>query len=224
MRNRPRDLPPADEHWLRTRRYRRDAINQDVAPDDLALFGRGRPARASSPRAEKDLAAYGYYGQGYPLYGQDPPPRIDQALERSELAHAGSAAYALGYTTSLRSPPVPHGAGHAGKGPRGYVRSDARILEDVCDRLSDDDQIDASEISVSVKDGGVWLEGSVSDRYVKRRAEDVALSVRGAVEVHNRLKARKGLLRELGEELTGRGDQHQGHHGSGTGTAAHPPR
>src|SRR4029077_3266456 len=32
-----------------------------------------------------------------------------------------------------------------GKGPKGYVRSDDRIRDDVCDRLSDDDDVDASE-------------------------------------------------------------------------------
>jgi osmotically-inducible protein OsmY len=221
MRNRSRDVPPDDEYWLRTRRYGRGTTHQDVAPDDVALFGRGRPARASSPRAEKDLAAYGYYGQGYSVYGRARPPGVERALEESELSHAGSAAYAFGYTTSLRSPA---GAGHAGKGPKDSPRSDARILEDVCDRLSDDDEIDASEISVSVKDGEVWLEGRVTDRYVKRRAEDVALSVRGALDVHNRLEAKKGLLRELGEELIGKDGEHHGHHGSGTGTAPNPPR
>jgi hypothetical protein len=45
------------------------------------------------------------------------------------------------------------------------------------------------------------------------------------VDVHNRLKAKKGLLREIGEELTGQDDaEHHGHHGSGTGTARNLPR
>jgi len=40
---------------------------------------------------------------------------------------------------------------HYGKGPKGYTRSDERIREDVCDRLSDDDEVDARDITVTVK-------------------------------------------------------------------------
>jgi BON domain len=91
------------------------------------------------------------------------------------------------------------------------------VLEDVCDRLSDDDQVDAGEISVSVANGEVTLEGTVVDRYSKHRAEQVAASVRGVLDVHNRLSAHKGLLRELGDKLSGdASDEHHGHHGSGT--------
>jgi hypothetical protein len=37
------------------------------------------------------------------------------------------------------------------------------------------------------------------------------------LDVHNRLSARKGLLRELGDKLSGeQPDEHHGHHGSGT--------
>ena len=37
---------------------------------------------------------------------------------------------------------------YAGRGPRGYRRSDDRIGEDVCDRLTDDPALDASGIEV----------------------------------------------------------------------------
>jgi osmotically-inducible protein OsmY len=106
---------------------------------------------------------------------------------------------------------------HYGKGPKGYVRSDERIREDVCDRLSDDDEVDASEISVSVKDGEVTLEGSVTDRHSKHRAEDIAESVSGVRDVTNRLRAKKSFIREIGDKLSG-GDEleHRGHTGSGT--------
>lgn len=127
---------------------------------------------------------------------------------------AASSAYAFGYTTSLRPDERARG-GHAGKGPKGYLRPDERIREDVCERLSDDDEVDASDIAVSVTNRDVVLRGTVSDRHVKRRAEMIALSVRGVVEVHNRLRVEKGLLRELGDRLAGDAEHH-GHHGSGT--------
>src|SRR5262249_60892996 len=64
--------------------------------------------------------------------------------------------------------------GNAGRGPRGYHRSDERIREDVNDRLTDDWYIDASDIEVSVNNGMVTLSGRVNSREEKRRAEDFA--------------------------------------------------
>jgi BON domain-containing protein len=108
-------------------------------------------------------------------------------------------------------------SGQAGKGPKGYVRSDERIREDVCDRLSNDDEVDASDITVTVKSGEVTLEGSVVDRHSKHRAEDIADSVNGVRDVTNRLRARKGFIEEIGDKLKGDDDrEHRGHSGSGT--------
>lgn len=104
-----------------------------------------------------------------------------------------------------------------GKGPKGYTRSDERIREDVCDRLSDDDEIDARDITVTVKNAEVILEGTVNDRRSKHRAEDVAESVSGVKEVTNHLRARKGFFQELGDKISGDDDaEHHGHRGSGT--------
>jgi len=75
-----------------------------------------------------------------------------------------------------------------GMGPRGYQRSDERIREDVCDLLTDDDEIDASDISIDVSAGVVVLTGTVDHRETKRRAEDVAEGVSGVHEVQNNLR------------------------------------
>lgn len=77
---------------------------------------------------------------------------------------------------------------HRGKGPKGYARSDNRILEDVSDRLMEDGGVDASDIEVSVKDGEVTLSGSVTDRFEKRRAEDCADMVSGVRHTQNNLQ------------------------------------
>lgn len=79
-------------------------------------------------------------------------------------------------------------ADHRGKGPRGYRRSDDRILEDVNDRLTEDRDVDASDISVTVKDGEVTLSGHVQSRLAKRAAEDCAESVSGVTHVQNNLR------------------------------------
>ncbi len=77
---------------------------------------------------------------------------------------------------------------HKGKGPKGYNRSDNRILEDVNERLTDDSHIDASNIEVEVKDGEVTLKGTVGSKMAKRHAEDITDRVSGVRDVQNRLK------------------------------------
>ena len=76
----------------------------------------------------------------------------------------------------------------AGRGPRGWQRSDERIREDVNERLTDNPYIDATDIEVQVKDAEVTLAGSVEDRSAKRLAEDLAASVSGVKDVHNQLR------------------------------------
>jgi osmotically-inducible protein OsmY len=84
------------------------------------------------------------------------------------------------------------GAGtYRGRGPRGYTRSDDRIREDVNDRLTDDPNLDASEIEVSVNACEVVLSGTVDSRFDKRRAEDIADSVSGVKHVQNNLRVKQ---------------------------------
>jgi osmotically-inducible protein OsmY len=81
---------------------------------------------------------------------------------------------------------------HRGRGPKGYARSDERIREDVSDRLSDDPEVDASEIEVSVANGEVTLTGTVESREARRRAEDCAEAVSGVKYVQNNLRMKEG--------------------------------
>jgi hypothetical protein len=75
-----------------------------------------------------------------------------------------------------------------GRGPRMYTRSDARVLEDVCDQLAFDEQLDASGMEVDVDRGIVQLRGRVETRYDKRRAESIADEVLGVKDVQNKLE------------------------------------
>lgn len=94
--------------------------------------------------------------------------------------------------------------GHRGKGPQGYTRSDDRIRENVCEALSDDDNIDATNIEVVVRGGEVVLSGTVDDRSMKRMAEDVVERVAGVKDVQNQIKVRerkeRGQLAQTGKE------------------------
>jgi osmotically-inducible protein OsmY len=80
---------------------------------------------------------------------------------------------------------------YRGKGPKGYSRSDERVLEDVCSRLSDDDYIDATNIEVKVEGGEVTLTGTVNEREQKRRAEDLVERISGVRDVENHIKVRR---------------------------------
>jgi hypothetical protein len=168
------------------------------------------------------LHGYEYSGRFEPRSGQFDEPRGDRSgsswssqrgrNESSDPWRPPSQASA-----DPRGQSNPGMGGYYGKGPKGYVRSDDRIREDVCDRLSDDDIVDASEISVQVKDGEVTLEGSVTDRHMKHRAEDIIEEVSGVRDVNNKLRTKKSFMQEIGDKFTGEGEnEHRGHSGSGT--------
>lgn len=78
-----------------------------------------------------------------------------------------------------------------GRSPRGYSRSDERILDDVAERLTEHGDLDASDVEVRVESGEVILAGTVEDRRAKRLAEDLAASVRGVRDVRNELRRRE---------------------------------
>jgi len=76
-------------------------------------------------------------------------------------------------------------SGHRGKGPRGYRRADARILEDVCDRLTDADDVDATDLKCAVEDGEVALGGTVRTAAERRCAVEIVESVSGVLVVRD---------------------------------------
>jgi hypothetical protein len=76
---------------------------------------------------------------------------------------------------------------YTGRGPKGYRRSDERIYEEVCERLTQHGMIDASEIEVSVNQGVVTLTGTVEERQTMRLVEGVVGSVMGVTDVQNQL-------------------------------------
>lgn len=120
-----------------------------------------------------------HYGQGYGQQG-------GQDYNRGSSQRYGQQAFGQNYGS---------GAGgsesYRGKGPKGYQRSDERLKEVICELLSDDSALDASNISLTVKNGEVTLEGSVRDRWSKHRAEDLVDDCSGVKEVRNNLRVEK---------------------------------
>jgi hypothetical protein len=93
-----------------------------------------------------------------------------------------------------------HYGNYSGRGPKGYRRSDERIREDVCEALTFDPFVDASEIEVTVSDGAVTLTGSVNDRNQKRRAEETTENVSGVRDVHNNVRSKSSFESEGSSE------------------------
>jgi len=144
----------------------------DVSADERFGWGADPPARRGYGR--------GIYGESG--LGDTPGELGGQASERDRLPED----YAPGLST--------FGArgGFAGRGPKGYTRSDERIREEVCERLSRDDALDASEIEVRVEGGQVTLAGRSPTRRDRQRAENIAADVAGVADVHNLIRVDRG--------------------------------
>lgn len=88
-----------------------------------------------------------------------------------------------------------HGWGiksNVGRGPKGYRRSDDSIKEDICERLTQDPVIDASDVEVQVQDGEVTLTGTVAGRIEKSRADDIIAEIRGVKNIENLITVQGG--------------------------------
>ena len=88
-----------------------------------------------------------------------------------------------GYGDNRPGPPS-----YRGRGPKNWRRSDEAIRELVNERLTDHDDVDATDIEVAVENAEVTLNGLVTSRREKRIAEDIAWSCGGVHDVHNRLR------------------------------------
>ena len=129
---------------------------------------------------------------GGPQYGRGNWERT-RASERETFGGGGGwnqerAGWNEGFNERMRRG---YQGQYAGRGPRSYKRSDNRIEEDINDRLTQHDMIDASDVEVNVQNGEVTLRGHVDRREAKRLAEDIAESVFGVKEVHNQIKIKQ---------------------------------
>lgn len=140
-----------------------------AAPEEPTMHGaepaqrgrRRRGAHASSPMTDWDRE------QG-----------IDEGRRSGRSGHArhGHAVHAYGYR---------------GMGPRDYQRSDARIAEEINERLYESDAIDARDIAVQVNQGIVLMTGTVPHRWMKHLAEDLAERCRGVSDVENQVRVQQ---------------------------------
>lgn len=90
-----------------------------------------------------------------------------------------------------------------GRGPKGYERSDERLKEMICERLTDDPRIDASEVNVEVTQKVVKLTGTVDDRRAKYQVEELIERCGGVKDIDNQLRVQSNRWRGSGESESG---------------------
>jgi CBS domain-containing protein/osmotically-inducible protein OsmY len=136
------------------------------------------------------------YGAGATGYGGSGRGALGEwSSGRGGAGSSGMGSQGMGSTGSGM------GSGSAGsmgsaamrnRGPKGWQRSDERIHDDVCERLANEPGIDPSEVIVEVNGGNVVLTGSVPDRGMKYRIEDIVDGCSGVRDVDNRLRVNRG--------------------------------
>jgi hypothetical protein len=185
-----------DQDYERSGRFGR-SYGRQHEDQDYPEYGRqagGMYGRPESGEGSSRTFSRQYEDQGYPdysrqsrrMYGQ---PEGGRGFEQT---YGHGHEQSRNWTDEGRLQGFGFGQGtHSGKGPKGYSRSDDRIREDVCDRLTDDAEIDASEIDVKVSDCEVTLAGTVDSREAKRRAEDCAERVSGVRNVQNNIRVQQ---------------------------------
>lgn len=149
-----------------------------------------------------NYAAEPGWGPGYggatrrpaPYYAEDDAPGRAAAEQRRRVQSSSGAGF---------SPPPRR----AWRGPKGYRRSDERVREDICEQLMRRDDIDASEVTVEVKEGMVTLQGAVPERRMKHAIEDVVDASMGVHDIDNRIRVTYGEHHAVHAEHAPRADQ-----------------
>ncbi len=185
----------------------------DYARRDTGPYGREDSERYGGAGRERGFGRFGEvrYGRGGDYGGTGPfTGRSNEDVERGRGRYIGGGFGGMGPEMgrnareegyegqgrgsgeSLRSigygmARMDVGERRTGRGPKGYMRSDERIREDLCERLMQG-WMNAENVDVQVKGGEVTLLGTVDRREEKRAIEDLAESVLGVKEVHNQLR------------------------------------
>ena len=160
------------------RRYSRRSSDwdRDEKQDRWSRSERPREARGSG----YDYDWEGNYSQHFEDFGTTSGLQHRQAPDRS--------------FSEFWSAPGPH----YGRGPKGYQRSNERIQEDLCERMTHHGYLNAEDIEIEVNNGQITLKGTVDSRQSKRLAEDIAESVPGISQVINQLR-----IKQQGDEKSG---------------------
>lgn len=199
----PMDMEPDDRDTRRSReRWERERYGEDYPERHSEDYGRGggmepRPRRSRAPRfgrmgADSPYSGYsGFGGPGWTPGGYGDPGYNTSGFGHPDYGSSRSGPSNRWDTAAMHSDDrisFEHRGPHSGKGPKGYQRSDERIREDLCERLTMHGYCDASDVEIAVGNGEVVLTGTVTDRRQKYLAEEMVEDVPGVRVVDNRIR------------------------------------
>lgn len=155
----------------------------------ISIFGSGR--RSKEEIDENKFAGEAPYSDDIPYseetFDEDPDFLLRRAIDQKRGMFKKPPRPVYDSWNLPEEASIMPVSNHAGRGPKGYKRSDDRIREDVCEALTIHPGIDASDMEVTVKDGVVTFKGSVESRLIKRMAEDLIENIPGVADVRNEL-------------------------------------
>lgn len=165
---------------IEPRRTQERHFESEPADEWQESYGRGGPVRSDEP--ERD---YFFESTAAPMK----PNRLDERRQMRRMAWRAEGAqdYPGGDLEEQIA------ASHRGKGPKGYRPSDERLRERVCERLTDDPFVDATDIEISVANGEITLSGTVETRRMKYAVEDLVAEMAGVSAVHNSIQVRRSM-------------------------------
>ena len=177
----------------------------DFGQGDYSGGRRGYSGQGNYGQTGYGQGGYGQGRYGQPSYGFERDQQYGRDYGSSGTSRYGRSEYGEpGYGSSRGGRysqgtfgterggwNEPYGEGqHRGKGPKGYQRSDERIKEMLCERLSEDPDIDPSDVTITVAGGMITLEGTVDSRQTKNAIEDIADQF-GMQDVQNNLRVQR---------------------------------
>jgi osmotically-inducible protein OsmY len=179
-------------------------ITSEGGPGTDASERFGGSGRLSEPREGPNSRIRGTGGEGgystlgggvYPDEGsEDDAPSYGDWQRHSSGASSGARGQeGLGFPGEHTWGEEQYGAerreeqGRA-RGPKARRRSDESLARELYEILTNDPELDATEIDVVVESGAVTLRGEVGDSHAKLLAEELVETVPGVREVHNQLR------------------------------------
>jgi osmotically-inducible protein OsmY len=157
--------------------------------DDTGYSEFDRLGWARDKQGDEYFGTGSHYGGGF---GTAPSSRASSAGTYGAPGYAAQGAWSepfADWDEDAQSQPS-----FRGRGPKGYTRSDDRLRETICERLTDDPRIDAGEIEIDVKEQVVTLKGTVDDRRTKYAVEEL-VEMSGARSIDNQLRVKSSLWR-----------------------------
>jgi osmotically-inducible protein OsmY len=180
--------------------FGREDLRREFGERDLGETEFSRTSRYRD-RGMQNYGGLGSSGGRDRYSGDDAYRRRQSAAQPYGPQGSGSYGYDEYYDFQRYGRGGMGGQSFRGRGPRGYQRTDDRVREIICEMLTEDPAIDASDIAVVVTSSVVTLDGTVIDRWTKYQVEELTESVSGVKEVRNQLRIDRG--RDMSTQQSG---------------------